>query len=83
MRADVRQFICDNFVVEDGDFADDDSFLAKNILDSTGILELVSFLEAKYGIKVADEELTPVNLDSVNKLCGFLERKLAAGKSGR
>ncbi len=82
MRADVRRFICDNFVVEDGDFADDDSFLAKSILDSTGILELVSFLESKYDIKVADEEVTPANLDSVSKVCAFLGGKIGAARAG-
>jgi acyl carrier protein len=80
MRSVVRSFICDNFVVEDADFSDDDSFLKKSILDSTGILELVSFLEATFDIRVEDEDVTPANLNSVNKVCGFMTRKFEAVK---
>lgn len=74
-RLAVRKFVCDNFIVEDGDFADDDSLLDKGILDSTGILELVSFLEETFSIKLTDDEVVPANLDSVDKVCGFLARK--------
>ncbi len=73
----VRRFICENFLVDDKDFADDESLLQKEIMDSTGVLELISFLEERFGIKVADEEVVPRNLDSVTKLCGFLAAKVA------
>jgi len=53
-------------------------FLEEGIIDSTGILELVTFLEEEYSITVEDEELVPENLDSINNVTAFLERKIAA-----
>ena len=75
---DIRTFVIDNFLFGQctEEFTDDDSFLEKGIIDSTGVLELVAFLEEKYGIKVEDEDLLPENLDSVNKTVAFLNRKL-------
>lgn len=73
----IRQFICDNFIVGDADFTDDDSMLDKQIIDSTGVLELVAFLEERFGIRIADEEIVPENLDSVNRISAFLSRKCA------
>lgn len=74
----IRTFIIDNFLFGQctEEFSDEDSFLEKGIIDSTGVLELVSFLEEKYGIKVEDEDLLPENLDSVDKVVAFLDRKL-------
>src|SRR5262245_60046552 len=77
-RAAVRVFICENFLVEDRDFGDDDSLLKKELMDSTGILEVISFVEQRFGIKVNDEEIVPSNLDSVNRICAFVSRKLQA-----
>jgi acyl carrier protein len=74
-RQTIRQFICDNFIVSDGDFTDMDSMLDKQIIDSTGILELVAFLEEEFGIRIADEEMVPENLDTVSRICAFLSRK--------
>ena len=75
---ELRQFVSDNFLFgkTTGAVGDDDSFLEKGIIDSTGVLELVAFLEERYGIKVADRELVPENLDSINNLTRFLERRL-------
>jgi len=56
---------------------DDTSFLDKRIIDSTGILELVSFLEEELSIGVEDDELVPENLDSINNIVAYLERKMA------
>jgi acyl carrier protein len=67
---------------EDG-FSCDDSFLQQGIIDSTGILELVAHLEEAYGIEVADDELNPDNLDSINKIAAYLARKVAALASGQ
>ncbi len=75
-RERVRQFIRDSFLVDD--FADDDSFLANGIIDSLGILQLVTFLEAEFSLSVPDSELLPENFDSVDKVTAFVERKLAA-----
>ena len=77
-RAAVRLFICENFLVEDRDFGDDDSLLKREIMDSTGILEVISFLEAHFSIKVSDEEVVPANLDSVSAICAFVFKKLQA-----
>ncbi len=71
----IRQFICDNFIVSDEDFTDDDSMLEKQIVDSTGVLELVAFLEERFGVRVADEEIVPENLDSVSRIGDFIVRK--------
>lgn len=62
----------------DGRLGNDDSFLNNGIIDSTGILELVMHLETTYGIEVYDEELIPENLDSINRLAAYIERKLQA-----
>jgi len=77
MREEVRGFIFKNFLFEDsGDSLDDnDSFLEKGIIDSTGMLELVVFLEEKFGVRVEDDELVPENLDSVARLVSFISRK--------
>jgi acyl carrier protein len=74
---DVRNFVIENFLVGKTDvIKDDDSFLDKGILDSTGILELVSHLEETYGIEITEDELVPENLDSVNKIGAYLSTKL-------
>jgi acyl carrier protein len=78
VRQDIRSFIAESFFVGDEveDFSDADSFMQKGIIDSTGVLELTSFLEEKYRITVEDEEMTPANLDSINNLVGFISKKL-------
>ncbi len=75
---ELRQFVIDNFLFGQGDghLKNDDSFLDKGIIDSTGVLELVAFLEEKYQIKIQDRELIPDNLDSINNLIRFVESKL-------
>ena len=75
---DIRGFIIDNFLFGQADdtLRDDDSFLATGIIDSTGVLEVVSFIEKRYGISIANDELIPDNLDSVNKVSSFVGRKL-------
>jgi acyl carrier protein len=76
---DLRQFVEENFLFgQKATFSDDDSFLEQGIIDSTGVLELVAFLEEKYHVHVADDELLPENLDSIDNLVRFLQRKEAA-----
>ena len=78
MARTLRQFVRENFLFgADTPLADDDSFLAMGIIDSTGVLELVDFLQRQYGVRVADEELVPENLDSIDNLVRFLESKHA------
>lgn len=75
---EIRQFIVGNFLFGDGDHLEDHtSFMENGIIDSTGILELVSYLEENYLIKIQDEELLPENLDSLNNVTSFLGRKLS------
>ena len=72
----LRQFVAENFLFGmDTTFADDDSLLEQGIIDSTGVLELITFLESHFGITIADEELVPENLDSVTNLTRFVTSK--------
>jgi len=82
---ELRQFVLDSFLFGQSsiELKDDDSFLEKGIIDSTGVLELVAFLEDKYQIKIEDEEVIPKNLDSINNLLRFLENKLQISLQGR
>ena len=73
----IREFVVENFLFgKDNGLKDDTSFLDEGIIDSTGILELVSFLEDEFGIAVEDEELIPENLDSIANVTTYLEKKL-------
>lgn len=82
MKEEIRKFVVSQFLFgEDGDLVDDASLLELGVVDSTGVLELVSHLEKTYGIKVADEELVPENLDSINGIVAYLQRKQAAPAS--
>ena len=73
----VRNFIIDNFLFEeDENLKEDTSFLENGIIDSTGILELVTFLEETYEITVEDEELIPENLDSISNVVQYIQSKL-------
>jgi acyl carrier protein len=76
-RNKIRTFIIENFLFgNDEGLKDDSSFLDEGIIDSTGILELVSFMEETFSISVDDEELIPENLDSIDNVVGYLERKM-------
>lgn len=78
VRKDIKDFIVESFMFgsEDQAFADSDSFMEKGIVDSTGILELTSFVEEKFGITIEDDEMIPDNLDSIDNLTGFIARKM-------
>lgn len=79
MGPEIRKFIVENFLFgQNVAFTDDDSLQEKGIIDSTGILELVSHLEDTYRVKVGDNELLPENLDTISTLVRFLEGKLRA-----
>jgi acyl carrier protein len=77
---EIRNFIAENFLFGNREKlpGDDDSFLQKGLIDSTGILEVISFIEEKFGISVEDDELVPENLDSIRSLTGFIGRKRGA-----
>lgn len=83
--AEIREFIVSNFLFgQEGDgLADDQSFLESGVIDSTGLLELVSFVEQRYGISIADKELVPENLDSLRNISQFVARKLEAVEASK
>jgi acyl carrier protein len=78
----IREFILSHFLKGDKSrkILDRDSFIEEGIIDSIGILELVAFLEEKFGFKVQDEEIIPENFDSIEKLDIFIKSKLAKSK---
>jgi|SRR5579871_2789098 len=79
---ELRHFVIDNFMYgREGNFSDDDSFLDMGVIDSTGMLELVGFIENKYGITVEDIDLIPENLDSISRVAQFVNRKIRPGES--
>jgi len=78
VKNEVESFIRTNFFYEGEALEAEASFLESGVIDSTGVLELVAFLEERFGIKVADEDLTPENLDSLARIERFVERKQAA-----
>lgn len=75
----IRHFILTNylFTEDQNKLSDSESLMKNGTMDSTGILELIMFLEETFGIKVVDEEMVPENLDSVSNAVAFLERKRA------
>ncbi|PZQ14072.1 MAG: acyl carrier protein [Rhodanobacter denitrificans] len=79
-RQQVRQFVLKNFLFTDdaNALADGDSLIGAGIVDSTGILELIGFLEETHGIRIAPEEMVPANFDSIDAISAFLARRLAA-----
>jgi acyl carrier protein len=77
IRQDLRSFIISNFMFGQGgdSLTDGQSFLETGVIDSTGVLELIAFLEQQYSITVEDHEVIPVNLDSVDQIVAFVQRK--------
>ena len=80
LTSEIKDFIITNFLFGQSSdaLAEDQSFLESGIIDSTGLLELVSFVEQKYGISIADRELVPENLDSLRNITQFVARKREA-----
>lgn len=79
IKGKVRQFIISNFYVADpASLADGTSLLESGTVDSTGILEVIAFIEDEFSIKVEDQEMVPENLDSVNNLEKYVTKKRAA-----
>lgn len=75
---ELRTFVIETFLFGDAAQAParEESFLEKGIIDSTGVLELVQFVEEKFGIRLADEELIPENLDSLARLSAFVQSRM-------
>lgn len=83
VRDQVKHYIFDNFLMglNDGAVTDSASFLELGIIDSTGVIELIAFLEETYGIRVEDAEMVPDNLDSLEAIDRFVARKVYPGAS--
>ena len=77
IKKEVKAFIIDNFLFgNDNGLSDDTSFLEEGIIDSTGVLELVEFLEQTFEISIDDEELIPENLDSIKNVTTYVAGKI-------
>jgi acyl carrier protein len=76
IRLTIRSFIEENFLFQIGDqkLADNQSLLEAGVVDSTGVLELVAFLEDTFHLQIADKDIIPQNLDSVDAITAFVER---------
>lgn len=76
----IRRFILENYLFTDdpAQLGLDDSLLGRGIVDSTGMLEIILFIEEQLGVKVADNEMVPENLDSVNRIAAFVTSKRKA-----
>jgi acyl carrier protein len=84
LKDELRQFVTDNFMYGkpyEG-FADDDSFIERGIMDSTAVMELVAYLEKRYRIAFDDKDLSPDNLDSVNRLVRFVKSRVQSDFTG-
>lgn len=78
-RTQVRQFITTNFYMPpDTKLEDEASLLDSGLVDSTGVLEIVLFIEEKLGVTVTDQEILPENLDSIARIAAFVEQRKAA-----
>jgi acyl carrier protein len=78
----IRDFIAKNILFSDTGFPhpDDASFLQEGIIDSLGVMELVEFIQATFGVKIEQSEVTPEHFDSVARLAAFVRRKAAAAR---
>lgn len=84
IKSQVRAYLLDNFLMggTEQDIRDDTSFMGSHILDSTGFIELINYLEEQFGIQVTDEEMVPENLDSLRNIEHFVSGKRASANAG-
>lgn len=77
VKEQIRQYVAENFLFSDNGFEldNDESFLEAGVVDSLGVLELVTFVEENFDVQVPDEEIVPDNFDSVNQLADYIGRK--------
>jgi acyl carrier protein len=80
VKQQIRDFVSSNFyVAEPAKLADTDSLLEHGIIDSTGVLEVIAFIEESFGITVDDVEMVPENLDSIERIAAYVTRKKTPG----
>ena len=79
IREQIRRYISENLLFSDGNFPydDDSSFLKNGVVDSTGVMELVSYVEKAFGVTVQSQEVVPDNFDSVSNLARYIQQKTA------
>ena len=76
IESEIRDFVITNFLFgKAGGLTDQESLLENGVIDSTGVLELVGFLQEQFGIHVEDDEIVPANLDSIHNLVDYISRK--------
>ena len=75
---DVRVFISENFILDGEELEGDASLTGEGVLDSMGVLELIMFVEERYGFKVPDEDTLPENFDSIDRIVRYLGDRVAA-----
>lgn len=81
--APIREFIIETFLFGDAEgLSDDTSFMETGLIDSMGILKVADFIDRTYGIKLQPDQFVPDNLDSVEKIAGFVSRNVAPEESG-
>ena len=78
IRKRVRDYVAANFYVDGGDLLDEESLLERGVIDSTGVMEIIQFIEREFGVQVSDEEIVPENLESIARIDAFVGRKIAA-----
>ena len=85
IKQQIVDFITTNFLFDETDngLGETDSLLETGVIDSTGVLELVAFIEETYGIKIEDEEIVPENLDSINNIAYYITSKLEQSAGSR
>jgi acyl carrier protein len=81
---ELREFLAANYFLGDdpSQLAASSSLIEAGLIDSTGVLELVGYLEEQFDIRITNEELLPENLDSIENIVGFVERKRRSGQEG-
>lgn len=81
----IRRYVVENFLFggSDHDLSDDVSFLETGVIDSLGVMELVTFVEEQFNVNVADDEIVPQNFDSINNLASYIEGKNGTPTSRR
>jgi acyl carrier protein len=81
VKSRVKEFVMENFFVSDpAELGDETSLITTGTVDSTGMLEIIAFLESEYGIKVLDPEMVPANLETLGRIAAFVARKTRAAR---
>jgi acyl carrier protein len=79
VQARVTQFIVENFYVSDpAEITGETSLITGGYVDSTGMLEVISFLESEFNIRIKDQEMVPENLETIGRIASFVARKTAS-----